>query len=135
MQCNHCGWKKGHRQGCPKRKPPSPSGPVEPPGAYVEPPQDGQRQLLKDMWHVWHNDASHDKTRSHRQCRAQLDQDNVKFFAQISRLERELAASGGGSGGAVKKDEGTERCEVVILRLLEEFKAERAAAKAAESKQ
>jgi hypothetical protein len=124
--CSTCGRKRGHRTGC-IRKPKSgspkkdPEVPPEPPGPYTEPPRDGMRQLLRDMMHVWYNDPSHDLTQGQKRARVQLNKDDTKFFGLMSKLEREIGVAGGGEGRPQKVDEGSERCEVLIERLLKKF--------------
>lgn len=91
-------------------------------------PDDGAPQDLQDMRHVIINTACFDRTEAQKQARLFNQRHPGQFRALKATLEKEhrvameqARARDAGAGGEVVPDEGTERCEDLIGRLLEEF--------------
>jgi hypothetical protein len=96
------------------------------PKGSVSPPR-----LLRDMRWVSNHPEEEDKTQGHRICRAWLQENRKGFMAKMCYLEQAYLAQGP-KGSAEKgetvlrspedgpKDEGTERVEELIERLLRE---------------
>src|ERR1043166_1790245 len=95
---------------------------------YVQPLNDGAPQLLQDYRHVYNNHPDHDQTNGHSHARELIERDRKSFMVAMARMEKEFreTAPVGPPGGPNKQDVGTERCETVIQRLLDEFAEEQA---------
>jgi hypothetical protein len=85
-------------------------------------------QLLQDMRHVYNTRETEDQTAGHQHCRDWLKQDPKGFLRQMSQLEKAYLAQAptGKAEGRLPapevgfKDEGQERVEELIERLLKE---------------
>lgn len=91
-----------------------------------EEPDGGPGTLYEDMQHVRRKKAIHDKTQGQRDCRAWKAKDIRGFMMKFADLEKAAEEQKAPEPSVVptgvpeKKDEGSERVEELIERLLKE---------------
>lgn len=82
----------------------------------------GDGSLYEDMLYVRTHRRSEDKTEGHRDCRNWKTKDLKGFMAKFAELEKQNTSLAGRDGGQGHEapDEGSERVEELIQKILEQ---------------
>lgn len=94
----------------------------KPRSEYCRPRDPSAPQALLDIWHVYNNDKSHDKTPAQKSTRLWMEKDPRGFRKEMEESEADLHRSNQSDGSASAPDKSTQECVALARALLVKLK-------------